>query len=591
MKEMLACIGLLCASIGSASHGDLIEDRQNALLEMLQYVRVPQIAGSASAGQKYFTPRPWRSAYTKYTASLLNGVNVAEAAAWFKDDENLVISEWETLMLLRGYHALKGNEYFISSGAKEKVEEYLKRCVEATRTPGNKVNWKLDGYWGSENHKIVQFSERLLLEELAGEGMDESIHDQVAYQIKMWCREKALRGYTEYCSPHYTERSLVPLLNIYDYTIDEDLKKWVHMAIDQLMVECAIFQINGFRGGAIRRCYQSSDGGYPNAELNDGRYDCMHPVGYVFFDNTNLLPITYRASDQSIIYVFLATTAYRPTLIHNHLARPEKRGMLELKSGRRWDHEGSQPQAPDTYIYAWITPQYVLSSIRIPPEVKWEGAVNGGIPYRLSFHDCQAMIGTRASVGGTSRSAVAVAPDPESQRPLFQHQNVLIYRGTVDTYRHIEPVIPRGRGIDHKETEGEYRFYREKGVDGESVYSGVLERNGLGIMEVRLASQYPSWTAFMDDFRSNEAVMNSESDVNYTTCDGVQIRISGNKVTLDGVEQQLAGWPLYDSLVIKGDWLNQSNEAGLVTIGDEHIGTLTLDFRDENRPMRRLNLP
>ncbi len=587
MKGMLACVGLLCVSIGSSSEGNSVEDRQNVLLEMLQYIRIPHIQGSELADQGYLTPRPWRSAYTKHTASVLNGVNVAEAAAWFKDDKNLVIAEWETLMMLRAYHALKDNEHFIVSGSKEVVEEYLKRCVEATRTPGSKVNWKLDGYWGSENHKIVQFSERLLLEEFAGADMDKSIRDQAAYQIKMWCREKALRGYAEYCSTHYTERTLVPLLNIYDYTVDEELRKWVLMAIDQLMAEYALFQINGFRGGAMRRCYQSSDQGYPNAELNDGRYDCMHPAGYVFFNNTNLLPITYRASDQTIIYVFLATTKYRPTPIHRHLAHPEKRGVLELKSCRRWDHEGSQPQAPDTYIYAWITPQYVLSSIRIPPEAKWEGAVNGGIPYRLSFHDCQAMIGTRANVGRTKRSAVAVAPDPENQRPLFQYQNVLIYSGSVDTYRHIEPVIPKGRGIDHQEDEGEYRFYREKGIGGESVYVGVLERNDLGVMEVRLANQYPSWAAFMDDFRSNEAVMNSENDVNYTTCDGIQIRINGNGVTLDGVKQQLAGWPLYDSRVIKGDWLNQSSEAGLLTIGDEHIGTLTLDFRDEDRPIRR----
>ena len=203
--------------------------------------------------------------------------------------------------------------------------------------------------------------------------------------------------------------------------------------------------------------------------------------------------------------------------------------------------------------------------------MKWEGAVNGGIPYRLSFHDCQAMLGTRAGVGGVKRSAVAVAPDPENQRPLFQHQNVLVYRGAVDTYRQIEPVIPRGRGIDYEENDGGYRFYREKGVDGETVYVGVLKRNGLGIMEVRLASQYSSWTAFMDDFRSNEAMMNSESDLAYTTCDGVRIYIDGNGVTLDGVEQQLDGWPLYDSRVIKGDWLNQSSEAGLLTIGDEYI--------------------
>jgi hypothetical protein len=85
--------------------------------------------------------------------------------------------------------------------------------------------------------------------------------------------------------------------------------------------------------------------------------------------------------------------------------------------------------------------------------------------------------------------------------------------------------------------------------------------------------------------------MNSEDDFAYTTCDGFQIRISGDVVMLDGVEQQLTGWPLYNNRVIKSDWLNQSSEAGLLTIGDENMGTLTLDFRDENRPVRRLNLP
>ncbi len=585
MIETLAYIGLLCASIGSMSHAgsDPISDRQQILLDMLQHVEIPGISGSESANQRYFTPRPWRSAFTRYTASLLNGTNIAEAAAWFKDEKNQVISEWEMLMMLRAYHALKTNEHFINSGAKESVERYLHKGLIATRTPGNKVNWKLDGYWGSENHKIVQFSERLLLEEFAGSDMDKDIHDQIVYQIIMWCREKALRGYTEYCSPHYTERTLVPLLNIYDYTSDTeyDLKLWLQMAIDQLFAEYAIFQINGFRGGAMRRCYQTDDYGYPNAELNDGRYDCMQPAGYVFFNNTDLLPITYRISDQSIIYTFLATTSYRPTPVHDHLAHADRRGIVELKSGRRWDHEGSQPQKPDTYIYAWITPQYILSSIRSPVDVEWTGGVNGGVPYRISFHGNRAMIGAKIKVDD-----VPVEPDPQDQRPLFQHRNVLLYKGSVDTYRNIPPMVPRGRGIDHEESEGNYKFYREG-----DIYVGVLQKDDLGIMEVRQANQYPSWEAFKADFKNNAAILNSESDIAYTTCDGVRICLDGESVTVDGVEQELAGWPLYESRLIRGDWLNQSAEAGLITIGDEEIGTLVLDFRDEANPIRKLTLP
>ena len=52
MKEMIACIGLLCASISGSSQGDPIENRQNVLLEMLQYVRIPHVNGSESADQK-----------------------------------------------------------------------------------------------------------------------------------------------------------------------------------------------------------------------------------------------------------------------------------------------------------------------------------------------------------------------------------------------------------------------------------------------------------------------------------------------------------------------------------------------------------
>jgi len=587
MIEILAFIGLFCMSISDMSeiNVDPVKARQDTLLEMLQYIRIPNISGSELAAQRYMTPRPWRTAFTKYMAGFLNGVNIDEASSWFMNDENLVIAEWETLMMLRAYHALKDNAHFTNSGAKERVEEYLHRCVEATRTTGHKVNWKLDGYWGSENHKIVQFSERLLLEEFTSANMDKDIRDQAAYQIIMWCREKALRGYTEYCSTHYTDRTLVPLLNIYDYTTDPTLRKWALMAIDQLMAEYAIFQINGFRGGAVRRCYQSDDTGYPNAELNDSTYDCMHPAGFVFFDNTDILPITYRASDQSIIYIFLATTSYRPTCVHSYLADSRKRGMLELRSGRRWDHEGSQPQNPDTYIYAWITEHYILSSIRIPSEMKWQGAVNGGVPYRISFNDSSAMIGTRV------KTDVAVDPDPDDQRALFQHQNVLLFKGTVDTYRDISPLIPRGRGIDHEEIEGDYHFCWEAGLDGEIVYVSVLERNGAGIMEVRLASQHRSWKDFKNTLKNNATILNSESDIDYISCDGTHIQLKGEEIIVNDDRQVISGWPLYKSRLINGYWLNQSSEAGLLTIGNEESGTLILDFRDETKPVRKLIKP
>ena len=585
-------VGLTWLAANSAAAEDQVAQRQRQLRNTLQHIQVPYLGTEPGPARRYMSPRPWRSALAKHTVCLLNGANRAQAAAWFLDERNLIVGEWEILMLLRSYHALKNDEHFRSSGARQAVEEYLHRCWHKTRTEGSNVNWKLDGYWGSENHKIVQFSNRLLLEEIAAPADDREIQALAARQIIMWCREKALRGYTEYASTHYTERTLVPLLNVYDYSIDtkHTLRQWCRMAIDQLMAEYALLSINGFRGGALRRCYQSDIPGYPNAELNNGVFDAMLTAGYVFFNNTDLLPITYRASDQSIIYTFVATTAYRPTPVHEALADPVRRGMLCFKSGRRWDHEGSQPTAPDTYWYAWVTPHYILSSIFSPADIAWEGAVNGGVPYRLSFRDPRAMIGTRVAVGASPRSEVAVAPDPPDQRPLFQHRNVLLYRGTIDTYRDIPPTIPVGRGIDHTETDLPYRFFREPGASGEMVYVGVLERNGLGVIEVSLATHHASWEAFKLNFKDNAVVLRSAREIEYETCGGDHIRLQNGKAYVNGVAQELSGWPLYDSPLMRGDWLNQSPKAGLITIGNERMGKLVLDFRDPARPRRELTV-
>jgi len=572
---------------------DPVAQRQRQLLDNLQHILVPYLNEDLEPARQFLSPRPWRSALAKHTACLLSRAKSPQAAAWFLDEKNLIVGEWEILMLLRSYHTLKDVEYFQSSGARKTVEEYLRRSWRQTRTEGARVNWKLDGYWGSENHKIVQFSNRLLLEEFAAPAGDMEIRDQASRQIIMCCREKALRGYTEYASTHYTERTLVPLLNIYDYALDtkHKLRQWSRMAIDQLLAEYALLNINGFRGGAIRRCYQSDIPGYPNAELNNGAFDAMVTVGHIFFDNTDLLPITYRASDQSIIYTFAATTSYRPTPVHEALADPARRGVVCLKSARRWDHEGSQPQAPDAYWYAWITPHYILSSIRNPAGIVWEGAVNGGVPYRVSFRDPQAMIGTKIAVGASPKDDVAVAPDPPEQRPLFQHRNVLLYHGTTDIYRDIAPKIPIGRGIDHVEVDPPYSFFREPGTGGETVYVGVIEQNGLGVMEVHLASQHASWEAFRRNVRDNSASLISPSEIEYETCDRQKIRLRNGQVCINGVAQELDGWPLYDCRLIRGDWLNQSRQAGLITIGDEQTGQLVLDFRDPNSPRRELKSP
>lgn len=584
--------------------GETIEARQQELLEMLATIplagaqdpspdAITELRGSDPSAPHRFTRQivqahPWRRSIFKHTASMLLGTNLEEASAWFGDADNHIVGEWEALILLRCYHALRDKPQFTENGTQAAlrsflVDELLPR-VRAENAGLGKFSTSPTAWCGSENHTIVGFSVRLLLEEMAGDDMDRDLWGYAADQIPKWCREKATRGYTEFFSTHYTERCLAPLLNIADYSADAGLRKVTSMAVDLLVAEYALTQINGFRGGAVRRCYQVWTDDTHQPEMTDSRHDCCYPMGQVLFgDAVTDEPFRYNDGEQTIGYLYYATTGYRPSPVHLEIVRPEVRGDLEIQSGRRWEHESAQPQEPDTTISAYVTPHYVLSSIRVPTDIQWGHGnigVNGGVPYRLSFKKPRAMVGT-ARDGGN-----AWLTDPLEARALFQHKNTVLYFGKVDSYREIDPRIGPAEGIELEEKEGVFRFFKEAGAEGEQVYAGVREENGVGAMEVRLGSQHPSWEAFKTAFKGNAAELASRDFIRYTTCDGIRIELEGGRATVDGKPQSTEGWPLYRSRLINGGWLNQSDQAGCITIGDESTGRLVLDFRDFERPKR-----
>ncbi len=568
-----------------------VERRQRETLRTLAEITPP-------------TEKPWRSALNRHAACLLIGTRVDEAAAWFGDpathrhrtDSEL---EWGSLQMLRAYHALKASEHFVGAGCESRVREFLLRTyLPRVRDPetwgGRYMNPR--AWAGSENHVIVQFSIRLLMEELAGDDMDRKAHDAVAAQIRKWCWEKAVRGLTEFSSPHYTERSLLPLLNVFDYSADGSLRECARMAVDQMLAEYALTQINGFRGGAMRRFYQYG-GEFPCAEISDGRHDCLYPLGQILFGGlSDDDKLTYAKCDQKLGHLFYATTAYRASPVHLAVARAARTTSSVFRSARRWEHEYAEPAAPDTYIYAYLTPHYVLGSIRLPPGEIWgrkqdaprfHATTNRGVPFRLSFHRPRAMIGPACALGGSQSAGHDYRLDPPDARALFQHENVLLYKGRLDTYRSLEPAMSAEQSIAWEQRDGDLRFFGEPGADGEAVYVGVCERNGLGVMEVRLASGHPSWTAFKDDFAANAASLESEAHIDYNTIDGRQIQYRGaDSVTVNTERQRMSGWPLYQSPFLSAPWLNQSDEAGRIVIGNEQTGQLILDFRNPADPRR-----
>ena len=110
-------------------------------------------------------------------------------------------------------------------------------------------------------------------------------------------------------------------------------------------------------------------------------------------------------------------------------------------------------------------------------------------------------------------------------------------------------------------------------------------------MEVGLASRHTSWEAFKKDFKDNPVCLISPCEIEYRTCSRDKIRLHNGSAYVNGTAQEISGWPLYESRLLKGDWLNQSPNAGLITIGDKKTGQLVLDFRDPTQPGRKLIYP
>ncbi len=546
----------------------------------------------------------FRASIHRHTAALLLEQNAGAAANWFKNEGTAQIPDswhWNSLLYLRSYHLLKDNPTFRSAGA-EAAARTLIQGELLNRARRDQGDLGLIHPQNGENLNIVRMSIQLLVEEQAP-SINQARYDKIRQYIEEWARERATRGYVEYFSPHYAERLLISLMNIYDFSTDAESRRWAEIAIDQMMAEYAAVEINGFRGGAMRRFYECvrDGGGTVDNELTDGQHDSMFAAGYIFLGLGNSDALDYRVSDQAIGQLGYATTGYRPSPVHAAIVN--SRGAFELKSGRQWDHDAQSRgrSSPDVGIYAYVTPHYVLGSIRIPPGQIWgQGpgqpgyyeSLDRGVPFRLSFRDARAMLGPEKSTLSTRYCTRSINENaPKDAVALFQYQNVVLYKGEATDYSDLPaPFAPlRGKeGMDHVEREGDFTFYREAGAGGETVYVGIKEQKGVGVLVVELASQAGSWEAFKQSVRGRTIALDSPNNITYDGA-GMRIEYRGfHQVRVNGSAYETQNWALYDSPLLSAPWLNQTNRGtpGIITVGNGQTGTLTLDFTQATGPRR-----
>ena len=239
----------------------------------------------------------YRRRWQHYHACLARGINLKEANKYFAESDELMADEWPVLLYLRTYFAFK--ETVLSEAARTRLADVLLDYKK--NAPRSK---SIERFGTNGNHSIVNFSMYLLTDQEFGNGPK---HDVVRDKFIRWVQYQGRFGRDEVNSPHYLERSLLPLLNLYDFIDDSQLKLWAQMALDQMMADFAVLSLDNVRavpGAAPPKPYARCTGDqrrHAGQFLRD-RLSVLRPLGVS----------QYPFTDQILSYGFVTTTSYRP---------------------------------------------------------------------------------------------------------------------------------------------------------------------------------------------------------------------------------------------------------------------------------------
>ena len=574
MKNWMRVVLCLCSCMLGFAHpgvgrADGLDQRRQELLEML--TSTAMLEGDIdSLGYSY------RRRWQYYNACLARNINLEAANHYFAESSEIAAEEWPVLMYIRTYFAFKDTT--LRSKARERLAaamlDYKKNSYRSKT---------IENFGTNGNHSIVNFSMYLLLDQEFGSGPK---HDLVRRKFIDWVQHQGKYGRDEVNSPHYLERSLLPLLNIYDFIADPRLRLWVQMAIDQMVADFAILSLDNVRGGPWCRAHQYHSPGVE--EINDGTQDSFYAVGYLLFGNS-AFP-AYCFTDQILSYGFVTTTSYRPPDVVVEMANRMKRDTYEFKSRRQSVNSEPSPGPITWDMYYYITPLYSLGSLQ--NRVELDNHVTGRVTkdfkntqvWELTFTDPLKILGPKRELGISTGEKKEVVEERNQNTANMQYKNVLFYKGTFMEYN---GNLSTGGGDYSEDMAGdrEFYFWRVRTLE-DAVYVGVTHYPSAeaGIIEIGTAKEYPNYEAFKQNIRDNHSSCRDTGLYTfYTSCKGDKIIYNHGKATVNGRDWPLHGYELYEC-----PYVNSAHASGLIVIGNERLGTVTLDFRDPVNPVRSI---
>ena len=398
-----------------------------------------------------------------------------------------------------------------------------------------------------------------------------------------WVQHQGRFGRDEANSPHYLERSLLPLLNLYDFSDDSDVRLWARMAIDQLVAEFALMSLDNVRGGPWCRAHHHLSPGVE--EISDGRQDALYVGGYAWFGGPKVP--AYLFTDQILSHGFLVTTSYRPPRAVTLMADAVKRGAYEVRSHRS-PVKGSLLTARQEWdMYYFITSRYSLAALQDRVELDNHLTNNTTSPpdyvntqvWELTFSDPMKILGPKRRLD-VSTGANPIAEEHNPNTANMQYRNVLFYKGEFMDYN--DNLAFAGEYRKERRDGREYYFRRIPTPRGDVYVAAIhFPSADAGVIEVSSDGDHADFAAFCRDIRNNPVEChNTGLFTRYVNCRGEEVIYDRGKATVDGRPWPLHGYALYES-----PWMNAAWGGGVIEMAVEGRG-LRLDFRDAERPIR-----
>jgi len=272
---------------------------------------------------------------------------------------------------------------------------------------------------------------------------------------------------------------------------------------------------------------------------------------YIFFGNY-VVPVTKKILRSAL---HAALSDYRPPQVIVDIAIDKAgKGTYVLKARR-----------PRGNIYYYVTPEFVLAC-----------AQNGGSLGKIGIG------GVEKIRYGDQRWDLSFGTDPRAVihsngegRPS-QYKNLLVIN-TEGKPLIYAPLL--GRDFEIREVDGDWTFIKEGGT-----HAAIRTvEDSLYLLEVRLASDYSSFTHFKNDIKDNP-LSRSGSCYTYTSTKGDVIEFTDHIIKVNGRRYDTSNYKLFDS-----PFVNSERDSGYVIIrkGNQE---LILDFRDPANPKRIIRI-